>query len=293
MDVATSHMKHAPKKYGDIDGSQFRGGKFLRNETAAPHSSSMTSVHPATSESGPVMSRKKSSASDNNLDRKSSASAGAVSSTPPVEKQRPTLKLIPRSKQADGAEENRDVSSGIFGGARPRDEVAWTSSKAAHPSDFDKGKSQQQDHVVGAPKHESVHDNGTLTEEVELKTESNAPDMTKREKKFNRGPRNDDRPGSSNRPSHYRDDRSKREHLPTFKDVKTDKHGSKTKDASVRAVKDKSYVDGWEDAPLAQREKRVINPVVSPIVQEPAKPVPVKKLTNAFELLNYDDSDSD
>mmetsp|Transcript_9097 Transcript_9097/g.9980 ORF Transcript_9097/g.9980 Transcript_9097/m.9980 type:complete len:417 (-) Transcript_9097:199-1449(-) len=73
----------------DIDGSQFRGGRFARNSNQNP---------------GP------------------STSTGGGDAHPPAA--RPTLKLAPRSKPVDGAGKSSGSAS-IFGSARPRDEGKW------------------------------------------------------------------------------------------------------------------------------------------------------------------------
>jgi len=123
MDVASART---PKKYPEIDGSQFRGGKYSRNQSKSSTPSGSSTAAPAPS----TLSRNKSSASgDGSLGRnKSMTPADPV--PPSIEKQRPTLKLLPRSKPADGDGNEASKAADIFGGAKPRDESRWAPAKA-------------------------------------------------------------------------------------------------------------------------------------------------------------------
>ena len=317
MDVALPFAK-PPKKYADIDGSQFRGGKY--NRPKGPHSPQLNSVPSTGAPDLSTLTMNKSSTSNRSFGG-NTPPASANPSSPPIEKQRPTLNLMPRSKPVVGIDD-KDASginhtvegrAKIFGGAKPRDDSNWTSVKVTHENDTEKGKGRQQDPSVGArSKSDNVDEHGTTVEDAELKAEAAVPTSSnhsqKREKKVfnNRGPKNveDDRTSASGpqRSSDYHreDRRTKRDYQQAPKESMAVKHESKAKDPSSRAAKDKSKgsADGWVAAPSnVQKDKRVVTPVVSaPIVEKtlPTKANPIKKSTNLYDAFNdEDDTDAD
>jgi hypothetical protein len=304
LNVSTPSTTTKPtQKYGDIDGSKFRGGKFSRNESKVPYSASRNSDSAVAPEPS-SLTRKNTSTSDSSLGRSTSTASGTSTAT--ADKPRKSLNLMPRSKPAEGADSSDNkASADIFGGAKPRDESRWTNVKANTPSGTDQEKTKPEaepSNSVPAKKSESeVVVSGTTAENVELKTEpaksKSSNQHPHREKKnwVPRGPRDVEHEhsnanGRSQRTDAHHDERTKR----WEKGTKAEKHESKPKDSASRATKEKVNVnaDGWEEAPVIQKEKRVVAPVVPLAVEEPRKAAPAKKPTNAFELLSFD-SDSD
>jgi len=85
-----------------IDGSKFRGGKYNKNDNSSNDNNNR-----------------------NNSFRNNSFQNGPTSGDAP--RQRPSLKLAPRSKPVDGGD--RFMSSNIFGDAKARDEQTWKKSR--------------------------------------------------------------------------------------------------------------------------------------------------------------------
>merc|ERR1712166_1387359 len=131
--------KNNNSRFGEIDGSKFRGGKFNNNNNNNNNSSSNNNDN--------TNSQRNNSFRGNNTnfnDRQSNdprerggsfsrkqydaknTSKGGPPSEPP---KRPSLMLAKRSKPVDGA--RTSTSSNIFGGAKARDEQAWEENRRA------------------------------------------------------------------------------------------------------------------------------------------------------------------
>jgi len=260
------------------------------------------------------LSRNKTSSDDNNLVRNTSTSSTATSIT--SDKQRPTLKLMPRSKPIEGSNDaDVKASADIFGGAKPRNESNWTTTdKTSFKNDTDKEKRANEEDASNAVAVDPIGTGVTprsTVKDVDLKIEpvsstSSRNENQKHEKKAgpHREPRNVNydrsNAATSGRPQRTnlnREDRTKQvAHHQGPKDVRTERHENKSKGSSNRPVKDRAKVnvDGWEDTPANQKEKPAnLQAIVSPPVPTPAAPSTKKKPVNAYEALAYDDSDSD
>lgn len=163
-----------------IDGSKFRGGKFNNNTNNNNNNSNNNNY-------------RKNSFRNNNNNNNSDAPAGDAP------RQRPSLKLAPRSKPIDGGA--RSSSSNIFGGAKARDAQAW-----------EKNRQQQKDEQKGG-------------EEKKKKTTSNEENSKKDTKKDHHDRRQSGRGGKgrgnenqrrgSTRRQQYEKKNDKRQHQPS------------------------------------------------------------------------------
>ena len=98
----------------DIDGSKFRGGRGSMSRNGSGRNDNNNNGN-----------RRNSNNNRQRKDDNSSNNGGP----PPI---RPSLKLAPRTKPADGAEGGS--SSSIFGAAKPRDEAAWEAEREKRSS---------------------------------------------------------------------------------------------------------------------------------------------------------------
>jgi len=108
----------------DIDGSKFRGGgrgSMNRNGSGRNDNSNNNNNNNNNSNNRRNSNRQQSQRKDDN---------GSNNSGPPPA--RPSLKLAPRTKPAEGAE--RGPSASIFGAAKPRDEAAWKAEREKRSS---------------------------------------------------------------------------------------------------------------------------------------------------------------
>ena len=97
-----NHNNNRDRRIPDVDGSKFQGGRY----------------------------------SNRNNNNKNNNQQKNNDTIPNANKQRPTLKLKPRSTDTSNGS-NKDVAktkSNIFGGAKPRDESTWSENKNSNPS---------------------------------------------------------------------------------------------------------------------------------------------------------------
>jgi len=162
--------KNNNSRFGEIDGSKFRGGKFNNNNNNNNSSSNNndntnsqrnnsfrgnnTNFNDRQSndprERGGSFSRKQ-------YDAKNTSKGGPPSEPP----KRPSLMLAKRSKPVDGA--RTSTSSNIFGGAKARDEQAWEENRRA--SVKTKEAQQQEKTVAVADKTGSITTNSKVPDD--------------------------------------------------------------------------------------------------------------------------------
>lgn len=116
--------------YVEIDGSKFRGGKYSNyNDNNSNNINNSNNSHRNNSFRNHTNHDDRQS---NLRERESFAhkknDVNTNKDTPSAPPTRPSLKLAPRSKPVDGTE-LRASSSGIFGGAKARDEQTWEKNR--------------------------------------------------------------------------------------------------------------------------------------------------------------------
>lgn len=179
----------------DIDGSQFMGGRYSRSNSSMSNSSNIGG--------GGGEMRRHSSHVSTGMTR--AASQGSVSGSggdnaasggPP--KQRPSLKLAPRTKPLDETKTSGATSS-IFGGAKPRDEKEWVNKKSV-------GSENAGGNVTSAMASLEVKDDDKTmpAEKIEPAVDGasngpSAPAATKDAEPNEKGSTSDDKPTSADR----------------------------------------------------------------------------------------------
>ncbi|KAL7518552.1 hypothetical protein ACHAWX_003369 [Stephanocyclus meneghinianus] len=106
-----------------IDGTQFQGGRYAR-------SSSSLSIGSGVVGGGSGSLRRNGNGMMKRTDSAASAGGGGLVVPNSPAKQRPSLKLAPRTKPLEDGNESASRSS-IFGDAKPRDETKFEEKKAA------------------------------------------------------------------------------------------------------------------------------------------------------------------
>lgn len=112
---------------GRVDGSQFMGGRYAGGRSNSGNNLNSSVIGGGGGKTTPtaVMRRVDSSASQGTRDAEDAAPADVVT------KQRPSLKLLARSKPLDNASSSAmTTQSSIFGGAKPRDESKFVAAQA-------------------------------------------------------------------------------------------------------------------------------------------------------------------
>lgn len=113
---------------GPVDGTQFMGGRYSRSNSAMSTGSGAPGGGPGMRRigSGAAPPRRADSSSSHGGLGGAPATGGDVPNSPA--RQRPSLKLVPRTKPLENAAGSTTGSS-IFGGAKPRDESKFIEKK--------------------------------------------------------------------------------------------------------------------------------------------------------------------
>jgi len=264
-----------------IDGSKFRGGKFNNNDKNSNNNNSFRNNNTSSnnnnnnSNNGFRNNNNNNASNNNNSFRSSSFQKGPDSGDAP--RQRPSLKLAPRSKPVDG--EKNATSSNIFGGAKARDEQTWKKSRQQQQQDqpASGGDETKKTTTVSSKKggeDNNSNNNNNKTVGKDKKTESQDRRQSGRGGgRGGKGRGNNQRGGSNN--SGRGDQKDKRGSGKKQHDKKQDK-------------KQQQLISPEEKAAAAAAKTNNKTTDAPPSNPEPKAP---KAPKNRFALLNDSDSD--